>query len=189
MHHSSRLATCRVLVVAAVVVGVASLGWAQGHVHMEYKPEASTTAPPPIHVTMEALHATGGVPAGWKFLLPQGDAAQGRRVFVALECFACHEVKGEDFLRTMETTRGPGPELTDMGAHHPAEYFAASIVNPNRVVVAGSGYTGPDGLSTMPDYSEQLSARGLIDLVAYLKALTGPAREHDGQAGVFKPKT
>ena len=189
MREISGLTTCRVLVVAVVVVGVASLGWAQGHVHMKYKPEAATTEPPPIRVTMEALHASGGVPVGWKFLLPQGDAAQGRKVFVALECFACHEVNGEDFPRTMKTALGAGPELTDMGAHHPAEYFAESIVNPNRVIVVGSGYTGPDGLSRMPDYSEQLSARGLIDLVAYLRSLTGPGREHDGQAGVSKPKT
>src|SRR5215475_6841643 len=105
MRHISRLAMCRVLV-AAVVVGVASLVWAQGHVHMRDKPEVPIPEPRPIRVTMEALHASGGVPAGWTFLLPQGDAAQGRKVFVAMECFACHEVKGEDFPRTMKTARG-----------------------------------------------------------------------------------
>ncbi len=36
----------------------------------------------------------------------------------------------------------------------------------------GPGYTGPDGLSKMPDYSESMTLRELIDLVAYLKSLT-----------------
>jgi cytochrome c2 len=34
-----------------------------------------------------------------RFLLPSGDAAQGRATFVALECFACHQIKGEEFRR------------------------------------------------------------------------------------------
>jgi hypothetical protein len=53
-----------------------------------------------------------------------------------------------------------------MGAHHPAEYFAESIVNPNRVIVLGPGYTGAD-------YSDTMSIRQLVDLVAYLKSADG----------------
>ena len=60
-----------------------------------------------------------------------------------------------------------------MGDHHPAEYFAESILNPNAVTVTEPGYTGADGLSIMPDYRESLSAADLIDLVAYLKSLQG----------------
>jgi mono/diheme cytochrome c family protein len=60
-----------------------------------------------------------------------------------------------------------------MGSHHPAEYFAESIVNPNRVIVQGTGYTGPDGLSKMPDYGDTMTARQLVDVVAYLKSLKG----------------
>jgi hypothetical protein len=36
-----------------------------------------------------------------------------------------------------------------------------------------SGYTGPDGRSIMPDYRDSLSARELIDLIAFLKSLGG----------------
>ena len=50
---------------------------------------------------------------------------------------------------------------------------AESIVNPNAVIVAGPGYTGPDGRSTMPDYRERLSVADLEDLVAYLEAQGG----------------
>jgi mono/diheme cytochrome c family protein len=122
---------------------------------------------------MEALHASGGVPKGWKFLMPPGDVAKGREVFVTMECFACHEVKGENFPQTSKRGHEPGPELTGMGSHHPAEYFAESIMNPNRVIVQGAGYTGSDGLSKMPGYGDTMTVQQLVDVVAYLKSLKG----------------
>ncbi len=148
------------------------------------KGQAKTRPQPPatIRVPMEQLHAQGGVPRGWTFLMPSGDAAEGRKVFVTMECFACHAVKGEDFPHDSTTPPGAGPELTGMGSHHPAEYFAESILNPNRVIVLGPGYTGADGLSKMPSYADSMTLRQLIDVVAYLKSLT--AREpHPGQTG------
>jgi mono/diheme cytochrome c family protein len=128
----------------------------------------------PIRITMEALHAHGGVPPGWAFAMPTGSVPEGRQVFRTMECFACHAVRGEDFPRAVRTRESAGPELTSMGAHHPPEYFAESIVNPNRVIVLGPGYTGPDGLSTMPSYAESMTLQQLVDVVAYLRSLTGP---------------
>jgi putative copper resistance protein D len=126
----------------------------------------------PIHATLEGLHETGGVPAGWTFRLPGGDAERGRAVFARLECFRCHRLRGESYL----APSAAGPELTGIGGHHPAAYIAESIVNPNAVIVAGPGYTGPDGRSTMPDYRERLSVADLEDLVAYLEAQGGEHR-------------
>jgi mono/diheme cytochrome c family protein len=111
--------------------------------------------------------------------MPPGDAAEGRTVFVSLECFACHEVKGENFPQTSKTPRGTGPELTGMGGHHPAEYFAESIINPNRVIVQGEGYTGADGLSKMPSYADTMTIKQVVDVVAYLKSLTTGEMTHD----------
>jgi mono/diheme cytochrome c family protein len=130
-------------------------------------------APAPIRTTMEGLHAHGGVPPGWAFAIPAGSAPEGRRVFRTLECFACHAVRGEDFPRASRARESAGPELTGMGAHHPPEYFAESILNPNRVIVLGPGYTGPDGLSTMPNYADTMTLQQLMDVVAYLVSLTG----------------
>lgn len=115
-----------VLVIAGVSV-VASLALAQDHSQRVDGSKARPEPPNPIRVTMEQLHAQGGVPRGCKFLMPPGDAAAGRKVFVALECFACHEIKGENFPDQSKTPRGAGPELTGMGAHHPAEYFTESV--------------------------------------------------------------
>jgi mono/diheme cytochrome c family protein len=102
---------------------------------------------------------------------PNGDPAKGRKVFVTMECFACHAVKGEDFPKTSKRGHEPGPELTGMGSHHPAEYFAESIMNPNRVIVQGAGYTGADGLSKMPGYGDTMTVQQLVDVVGYLKSL------------------
>jgi mono/diheme cytochrome c family protein len=100
------------------------------------------------------------------------DVAAGRKVFVAMECFACHDVKGEQFPTDTKRRRAAGPDLTGMGGHHPAEYFAESMLNPNRVIVVGPGCTGPDGHSTMPSYASSMTLEQLIDVVAYLTSLT-----------------
>jgi mono/diheme cytochrome c family protein len=147
----------------------------------------------PVRATMEELHAHGGVPPGWRFAFPDGDARSGRLVFEKLECYQCHAVAGESFPDAPRQTGDSGPPLTGMGAHHPAEYLAESILNPNAVIVTGPGYTGPDGLSVMPDYRDTLTVTELVDLVAYLKALappgggTSPAGGHDHGGGAHGP--
>jgi mono/diheme cytochrome c family protein len=128
-------------------------------------------------MTMDELHQHGGVPPGWHFTMPPGDPKEGRAVFVTLECYACHAVKGESFPTAAKGAEDVGPELTGMGSHHPTEYLAESLVNPNAVIVTGAGYTGSDGLSRMPDYGDVLTVRQLIDLVAYIKSLTA---DHGG---------
>ena len=166
-----------ILVIPIVLV----IGSTHGQMRQARAGDASArpTPPAPIRATTSDLHAHGGVPSGWKFLMPPGDAAEGRKGFVSLECFACHEVKGESFPQTSKTPRGTGPDLTGMGGHHPAEYFAESIVNPNRVIVQGEGYTGADGLPKMPSYADTMTIKQLVDVVAYLKSLTTGEMTHD----------
>jgi len=98
-----------------------------------------------------------------------------------MECYSCHRVEGERF-PARDAERKPGPELTGMGDEHPAEYLAQAILNPNAVIITEPGYTGPDGLSIMPSYVDLLTLQEWIDLVAYLKSLTGggvaPRRAH-----------
>jgi len=134
----------------------------------------------PNRVKMGELHADGGVPPGWQFTLPPGDPAKGKEVFGRLECYSCHVVEGQGF--PSKATDQTGPELTGMGAHHPAEYLAESILNPNAVILTDvPDWAGPDGLSKMPTYSDSLTLEQWTDLVAYLKSLTGGRRhgEHD----------
>src|SRR5262249_61403768 len=97
----------------------------------------------------------------------RGAADGGREVSVKLECFRCHAVRGE----SSPPPSRPGPDLSGMARHHPAGYLAESVINPNAVIVQAPGYTGSDGLSTMPDYRDSLTLAELDDLVAYLKSL------------------
>ena len=142
---------------------------------------------PPKPIPMEELHRAGGVPRGWKFTLPSGDANAGRAIFAKLECNKCHEVQ-PDFPKTAGAGNA-GPALTGMGANHPPEYFAQSIIDPNAVILAGPGYVGADGRSTMPDYRDSLTVTELVDLVAYIRSLSGGGEHHHPEANAPQEKT
>jgi hypothetical protein len=142
----------------------------------------AATAAGGVRITMEDLHRAGGVPPGWRFSWPDGDARKGREVFAKLECYQCHEVKGESFPSVTPDPTRRGPALTGMGGHHPAEYFAESIINPNAVIVTGPGHTGPDGRSIMPDVRDSVSLAETIDLVAYIRSLGGGDHAHHHDA-------
>ena len=157
----------------------------QGHGATPPAAAAPQGAAAPRKVTMEELHRQGGVPRGWKFALPAGDPAKGRQLFADLECYKCHAIQGERFPPGGGDARNVGPDLTGMGGMHPAEYFAESILSPNAVILDGPGYSGPDGTSIMPSYADSLSVTQLVDLVAFLKGLTGGGHEH-GAAPVEK---
>jgi Cytochrome c len=139
---------------------------------------ASESGTKSVRIGMEELHRGGGVPPGWRFTWPAGDARKGREVFGRLECYQCHEVKGETFPSVTPDPTRRGPGLAGMGDHHPAEYFAESIINPNAVILTGPGHTGPDGLSIMPDYRDSLTLAETIDLVAYIRSLVGGHHAH-----------
>src|SRR5262245_32137226 len=132
----------RVLVVCGIstllTASVSAQDKMEGHAGM------SSPAKGQVRITSDELHRLGGVPKGWRFTLPAGDAKAGREVFAKLECYKCHEVKGAGFPTVTRTPENAGPELTTMGGHHPAEYFAESIINPNAVIVTGTGHTGKD---------------------------------------------
>jgi mono/diheme cytochrome c family protein len=163
---------------AAVAVGLGVIAvLAPGPAARGQQPAAR----PSRQITMEELHRHGGVPPGWRFGIPAGDPRAGRDVFVKLECHKCHAVAGETFPGVSKDTTAVGPDLGGMGAQHPAEYLAESILDPNAVIVTGPGFTGPDGRSVMPDYRDTFTVAELIDLVAYLKSLTGGG--HHAHAG------
>jgi mono/diheme cytochrome c family protein len=127
----------------------------------------------PAFITMEELHARGGIPPGWILTPPSGDPRRGRAVFAGLACFTCHHVAGETF----PPSTLPGPDLTNVGAHHPPGYLLESVLNPDAVIVQAPGYTDPQGRSIMPDFRNRLSVNQLVDLVAYLASLKGYAAD------------
>ena len=151
---------------------------------------AGHTATPPaagrsVRISEEALHAGGGVPPGWRFTVPPGDPAAGRQVFVQFQCHTCHAVKGEQFPLAPGEAATAGPDLSGMGAHHPAEYFAESIVNPSAVVVDRPGYAGADGRSIMP-VRPDMTLGQWVDVVAYVKSLADGS--HHGEPGAARER-
>ena len=136
--------------------------------------DAQIVAPGPSRAPSPAPPHVHGTPKGWRFTWPPGNAAKGREVFQKLECYSCHEVRGEHFPAPIDTGR-LGPELSAMGQMHPPEYLAESIINPGAVIEQNHGYAAPDGSSKMPSYSESLTLQETIDLVAYLRQLRPPA--------------
>jgi cytochrome c1 len=100
-------------------------------------------------------------------------------VFVKLECYSCHEVKGETFPGASDIGK-IGPELSAMGPLHDAEYFAEAIINPSAVIEKGQGYEGADGSSKMPSYNDLMTVQEAIDLVEYLRGLKPPAKAAAG---------
>ena len=114
-----------------------------------------------------------GVPTGWKFTLPKGNVTKGRELFAKFECYKCHDVEGESFPKAT-IGENVGPELAEESSHHPPEFLAESILNPNAVVDEAK-FRGPDGSSRMPSFNDSMTVQELIDLVAFLKNLTPPA--------------
>ena len=160
MRARTTLAVAGLLVAAAI--GGAAPGGAQAPAP---GPPAAKGKPAPSHAH--------GTPPGWTFRWPAGDAARGREIFAKLECYSCHEVRGESFPAPTDGER-VGPELAAMGPLHPPEFFAESIINPSAFIERGKGYQAPDGSSKMPSYNDSLTVQETIDLVAYLRQLRPP---------------
>ncbi len=170
-----------VISMSALALFVVPHGWsadpmkAGGHKDHQMMMHGDSPAPKPDQAT----------PKGWRFALPHGNPDAGRKAFADFECFKCHTVQGEEFPAPKADQEGVGPDLSGMGPMHPAEYFAESIVNPDASAAwrikhhkeEKKGYLGPDGKTKMPSYNGAMTVQQLIDLVAYLKSLTGPA-EH-----------
>jgi Cytochrome c len=171
----------------ALCVGLAPASAARGQDHSAHGQAQSKAAEamrgraPSTRISMEALHAAGGVPPGWRFALPPGDAAAGRQAFVDHKCYACHAIAGEQFPLPPGASATAGPELSGMGGHHPPEYLAESIVNPSAVLVDSPGYIGGDGRSIMPAYPDMTLAQ-LVNVVAYLKTLGAAEAGHAPEA-------
>jgi hypothetical protein len=144
--------------------------------------DAQRAAPRQGASTPPARAHVHGTPKDWRFAWPTGDPARGREVFRKLECYSCHEVRGERFPAPSEPGRA-GPELSGMGPLHPPEYFAEAIINPGAAIEPGRGYAAADGSSKMPSYNDSMTVQEAIDVVAFLRQLRPPPGPARGQGG------
>ncbi len=116
-----------------------------------------------------AAESEVSVPADWTFTLPAGDAADGKAVYLRMECYSCHQVASLD-VKTPADSGGIGPDLDAYG-RLPKEFLAESIIKAHTVVAA-PGYVVHENQAGMGKYNHFMTIQELVDLVAYLKTLS-----------------
>ncbi len=106
------------------------------------------------------------------FHLPDGDPARGQAVFVSLQCNACHRVAGADL--PPPVVQPPVP--VELGGEVPrprtdGELVTAIVAPSQRLEPAYRREQMKSGkLSRMGDFSEAMTVRELVDLVAFLQS-------------------
>ena len=108
-------------------------------------------------------------PAG--FRLPDGDAMNGRDVFVYMQCHQCHTMAGEEF---------PGIPMADppyVALGGPVSKvmtyseLVTSIINPSHELAKGyaAETVSENGESNMYVYNDYMTVQELTDLVMFLQ--------------------
>lgn len=106
-----------------------------------------------------------------RLTLPVGDVEKGRMVFKELRCNACHEIAADIDMAKPVATK-PGPVLGLKQANYKRGFLSESIIFPSHAIAPGTrDKTVPEAGSRMGDFSDTMTVRQLVDLVAYLKSL------------------
>jgi hypothetical protein len=135
----------------------------------------------PIRTTMEALHAQGGVPKGWKFLVPPGDPVKGRDAFRDYGMLRLSRGEGRKLPEDVEAPPGSRSRPDRHGLASSAGILRGIDHESKPCDRAGGRLYGRRRLSTMPDYADTMTGDQLVDVVAYLKSLTDPATHDSGK--------
>jgi len=89
---------------------------------------------------------------------PHGDAANGKRIYLAVGCFTCHGRSGQG-----GALNGPAPIVASTAL--PFDGFKGQIRDPSN---------------DMPAYSDAvLSDKDVADIYAYVKSMPGPRSPKD----------
>ena len=104
--------------------------------------------------------------------LPAGDPVAGRKVFVDMRCWSCHEIYGDDMPKPIANPPVPAYLGGNQIAAPDDLYLMTSIVNPSHALAEGwvnEWMTTTGGTSRMAEYGDVLTATQLFDLVSFLK--------------------
>lgn len=109
------------------------------------------------------------------FVLPKGDIAQGKQVFIDYHCHGCHSIPDLEF---PEVDFEPPFMLAIGGEVYRVKNYGelmTAIVNPDHIISGKykSMLAGADRkvqISPMPDYQDEMTVSELIDLVEFLHA-------------------
>ncbi len=116
----------------------------------------------------------GGTDTAHLFRLPTGDPAAGRKDFVALRCYVCHEAPGVDvrFEGTGAAHVVLGGKVTRVKSY--AELVTA-IINPTHKVPSdrpgAEPAPGAPSVMSIAGLNDVMTVTQLVDLVAFLQPL------------------
>ena len=106
------------------------------------------------------------------FRLPDGDADEGRAVFLYMQCNQCHTVAG---LNLPVVPDSPPPYVELGGKVSFVKTYGqlvTSIINPSHELASGyaAEMVSENGESNMYIYNRHMTVQELIDLVAFLQS-------------------
>jgi L-cysteine S-thiosulfotransferase len=115
--------------------------------------------------------APDGATSAAEFRLPTGNAEAGRKAFVDLRCYVCHEVQGvqEKFEGTPAAHVVLGGKVTRVKGY--AE-LVTSIINPTHKVPherPGSEAAASESLMKIAGLNDVMTVTQLVDLVTFLQ--------------------
>ena len=114
-----------------------------------------------------ALSACDSVPSGG-LVLPEGDASEGRELFVDFHCHSCHVVRGVE-LPSAEFEREHQVSLGGQRAKTYAD-LVTSVINPShRVSRRYRDADSEEQASPMAVYNDVMTVGELVDIVAFLQ--------------------
>lgn len=101
--------------------------------------------------------------------VPRGDPEAGKKAFRDMGCQTCHIVQGEKDSPAI-LSANPGPELgRRLHAEQSMGRLATSIVMPSHKISKEVQERMEGKLSPMGDFSEVMTVRQLIDIIAYIR--------------------
>jgi len=112
------------------------------------------------------------------FHMPDGDPVRGQAAFVELGCNSCHTVAGVDLPRPVADPPLPFVLGGRSAAIRTDGELASAILDPShRITMASPANVQSGRLSRMGDFTEAMTVRQLIDLVAFVHAHTEVDRQ------------
>jgi sulfur-oxidizing protein SoxX len=106
------------------------------------------------------------------FRLPNGNAAAGRKAFIDLRCYVCHQVKGVDvkFEGTPAASVALGGKVTRVESY---AQLVTSIINPTHKIASDRPphdiSAGGESLMSVAGLNDVMTVTQLVDLVAFLQ--------------------
>lgn len=104
--------------------------------------------------------------------LPHGDPEAGEVVFREMSCPSCHRVEGDRGFPEPVSAH-PGPTLGGYTGRQETERLALSIFAPSHEITGTVRGPREDDLSPMPDFSDAMTVRQFLDLIAFIRSLGG----------------